>query len=225
MIRNKQQFLLALATLFLFPYPIPGWVLHSNIRSKSTRLGTKPIRIEKIDVVEDQCPIEQLDVGTGKVVHTYPSVGAAAKAVSSFPCYILRSMRRGGSHRGFFWREVGSDASPAAETKPRFPVEKICLESRVVLETFPSAQEAARSMGRYPFPIPSVTRGFFWRRQGSQDRLEDYAKTNAKAVAVEQICLETHQVIATYPTVTAAATAVGTRPTNISKVLKGKGRS
>lgn len=107
------------------------------------------------------------------------------------------------------------------------PVEKLDLETGIVLETFDSITQAAHSIGpsARPINIISVCQGryrsscgFFWRYKGSD--AQPVKRKNVRKV--QQLCLKTGRVLATFDTIAAAARAVGIATPGISYCCNGR---
>lgn len=109
------------------------------------------------------------------------------------------------------------------------PVEQLDLKTGQVLATFDSISNAAASVGASePGHIVAVcmgryksSGGFFWRYKGS-GALPPKPKAKRK---VEQLCLKTGRVIATFDTITSAGKAVGVTTPGISYCCNGRNGS
>lgn len=109
------------------------------------------------------------------------------------------------------------------------PIEQLNLETGQVLATFDSISDATRSI-----PNASATRvtavctgrykssnGYFWRYKGSTE-LPKKKKGQRK---IEQLCLKTGRVIATFDTIQDAGKAVGITTPGISYCCNGRNGS
>ena len=165
-------------------------------------------------------PVEQVDLVTGEVIGVFPSIQEAVKAVNGSTTAVISGILRGrkdlASYKGFFWRRVGDLTTPRNRTQPPIPqgrqkIEQICHETGKVLNTFDSLTEASISLRIHRSHIRRVllglqkqTRGFSFRKVGD---LVPYKKST-KRRPVRQICLDTGNVIATFPSLTSAGRAV-----------------
>lgn len=108
-------------------------------------------------------------------------------------------------------------------------IEKLDLETGEVLESFNSISDAAASI-----PGASTTRltavckgryqsssGFFWRYKGSQN----FPTKSKPKKRVEQLCLQTGNVLATFDSIVAAGKAVGITTPGISYCCNGRNNS
>ena len=173
-------------------------------------------------------PVEKVCLSTGKVLDTFPSATAAAQSANA----NTRQMRdvlsgKGMSCKGFFWRYEGSTSTPSPKAY-RKPVEKVCLSTGKVLESFPSATAAAQSVNTNTGHMSRVLtgkykscKGFFWRYEGSTSTPSP--KQNWKPV--EKVCLSTGKVLESFPSVTAAAQSINATTGHIILVLTGKASS
>ncbi|CAJ1960408.1 unnamed protein product [Cylindrotheca closterium] len=109
------------------------------------------------------------------------------------------------------------------------PIEQLDLQTGQILNTFDSISDAARSIengvgnrittackGRY-----RSAHGYFWRYKGST-ALPRKKKGRRK---IDQLCLKTGRVIATFDTITAAGKAVGITTPGISYCCNGRNGS
>eukprot|EP00978_Attheya_sp_CCMP212_P009562 scaffold22653_cov53-Attheya_sp.AAC.4 len=109
------------------------------------------------------------------------------------------------------------------------PVEQLDVKTGEVLATFNSISSAAASVpGSRPSAIASVCTGrckssfgFFWRYKGS-DALPPIPKGKRK---VEQLCLKTGRVVATFDSIAAAGKAIGFTAQGISYCCNGRNSS
>lgn len=170
--------------------------------------------------------VEQVDLKTGETVKTFPSVRDAAKSVFTYPSkikYVLEGEQ--GSHKGFFWRWEGSEALPRRR-KNGLIIEKLCITSGDVLERFNSILDAeSRHEGIILDNLrhrPRIDGGFFWRVKGSDATPFTKSRKGKIAKAIEKICIETHNILETYPNAHIAAESVSTTIFNIYSVLQGR---
>ena len=114
----------------------------------------------------------------------------------------------------------------------RKPVEKLSLETGEVLQTFPSVSEASQDIGleqgQYS-RISAVLRGlisncsgYFYRYQGSKALPKQRWKNKH---AVEQLCLKTGRVLATFNSIQDAGRAMGITTPGISYCCNGRNGS
>lgn len=106
------------------------------------------------------------------------------------------------------------------------PVEKLCQYTGEVLKIFDSKAEAERSDGVTLGSRMSVClRGYFYRRMGSTAKPPkvDEARVNSRARGVDKLFLKTHKVVATFYTVTDAATSVST--SSLTYALKRRSKT
>lgn len=108
------------------------------------------------------------------------------------------------------------------------PVEQLGLKTGDVLATFDSISDAATSVGCRAGNITGVctgqyrsSSGFFWRYKGS-DALPPKPKQKRQ---VEQLCLESGQVLATFDSISAAAKFIGITSPGISYCCNGRNGS
>lgn len=109
------------------------------------------------------------------------------------------------------------------------PVEKLSLQTGEVLQTFKSVTEAAEDIGlrapnssRISAVLHGKSRqcgGFFYRYQGSN---EVPSKQMNSKHPVEQLCLKTGRVLATFESIKAAGEAVGITTPGISYCCNGR---
>ena len=182
-------------------------------------------------------PVEQIDMETGKVINVYPSATHAARAVGGqHSASILRTL--GGveekgrvSYKGYYWRKVGDVAPPRAAAKDkkisrlRQKVQQICPDTGEVIATFDSITEAGFALDIKDYTISKVLRGvwhktggFHFKKVGKPEAF----KRNNKARPLHQVCIETGEIIETFPSCSAAGRAVGAHSTSISSAVRGK---
>lgn len=108
------------------------------------------------------------------------------------------------------------------------PVEKLDLKTGKVLLTFNSLSEAAKSVNSLGTSIHAVcagrcrsAKGFFWRYKGS-DAMPPKPKGRRK---IEQLCLKTGRVLATFDSIQDAGKAVGITTPGISYCCNGRNGS
>lgn len=176
---------------------------------------------QKGDIVKQK--VEQLCPTSGQVEKTFKSVVKAAEK-TGIPAKKILGVLRGDCQTagGPCWRYRGTAAMPAgAKSNGEIEVEKMCPDTCAVLGACPSLSEAARANNLTPSIVCSVINGraprgggYFWRYRGSeaQPRKLKHTKT------VQQLCLETGQVLATFPSLAAAANAVGISHPSISNI-------
>jgi NUMOD1 domain len=182
-------------------------------------------------------PVEQVDLVTGEVVNTFSSATEASKSLGtdlSGICHALAGRRN--SCKGYFWRRVGEDDDDNGNTElpkkwrtsARIPVEQVDIGTGTIINTFPTMAEAARSVNGSIDCISNVVhgvqlknsyRGYFWRRVGDTTPPK---KSWKGPRPVQQICLESGNVLATYPSLAAAAKAVGVIPSSIARAANGR---
>lgn len=176
-------------------------------------------------------PVEQVDVNTGKVLATYASCAEATKAVGGSGSEAVHRVVTGRrkAYKGFFWRKVGDHTEPTPPTKPyyirgRQRVEQICLETNTTIATYDSIADTALALNLKSHMIRRVlsgeqhsTGGFKFRTVGKPEPF----KRPVKAIAVQQICLETGDVLATYPSHLQASKAVNVSGASISSASRG----
>ena len=91
-------------------------------------------------------PVEQLDFETGEVLNLFPSVKEAEIETGNSQPNIHSVLRgRSKSAGGFFWRRAGDDALPPPTSFS--PVEQLDFETGEVINSFPSAKQAASELG------------------------------------------------------------------------------
>ena len=172
--------------------------------------------------------VEKIDLETGQVLEVFPSAFAAVtqteRLEASSISRVLHGERR--SAGGFFWRYQGSDtvSRPGRHRGARvIQVEKLCLQTGNVLETFDSIAMASRSVGTKRLTnLPRTAAGYFWREKGSTATPQSEEPTKKR---VEKVCYETHKVVGTYDTLTHAANSVSRKAEHISGVLRGRSKS
>ena len=167
-------------------------------------------------------PVEQVDVETGQVKTYFESVKEASEAgyCGSNIIGVLKGGRM--SANGFFWRYKGSDKLPL-KRKVRKPVQQLCLETRAVIATYTSIVEAAAALRVENSSIGKCCNdrkgnfsagGFGWRFEGSKPQ-------PGRRKPVQQLCLDTGAIIATFASMTEAAVANGIDSGSIGKCCNG----
>jgi hypothetical protein len=182
--------------------------------------GTKA-RILRVDEsAKDGTPVEQVDFETNEVLGTFPSSRQASEKTGVSRNSIRRVLDRRGKAKagGFFWRFEGETNTAWQDPEPRCSsaVEKLCLESGDVLDTFDSLADAKRAMGMKPNNCcisetcegkgQNSALGFFWRWKGSTiypSSLLGYSKT------VQIRRSKNGPVVREFPTATEAAEWLG----------------
>ena len=110
-----------------------------------------------------------------------------------------------------------------AKHRNRKAVEQLCLETGAILKVFPSVIAAAASVNAHLTGLDGghATQGFFWRLQGST---ATYDPTTKRRKCVEQLSLDTGEVLQVFPSKAAAAASVkiGTCPFSEMSMDKGK---
>lgn len=91
-------------------------------------------------------PVSQIDVKTGRVIATFPSVSEVRhhgfdRAAVQRCCYVRKD-----THKGFRWRFVGEE-SRRYVNKPRSNPSKVFIKNGELLEVFESAQKLADTFG------------------------------------------------------------------------------
>lgn len=114
----------------------------------------------------------------------------------------------------------------------RKPVEKLSLDTGEVLKTFPSISAAAQDIGLKPDRTSLISavlhgkvahcRSFFYRYQGSKALPRQRLKCKH---AVEQLCLKTGRVLATFGSIQDAGRAMGITTPGISYCCNGRNGS
>ena len=115
-------------------------------------------------------PIEQICLESGRVIDRHDSVVAAAVSLGSASqagniAALLKAEQTGKSLysvAGFFWRYVGSAATPPHKTGGACvskPVEQLCLTTGRIIARHDSISAAAASMGISSPVISSCCRG------------------------------------------------------------------
>jgi hypothetical protein len=169
---------------------------------------------------KDGIAVEQVDLETNEVIAVFHSARQASARTGISPCSIRRVLDRKGEANagGFFWRFASSDQAQKR-------VEKICPETGKLRHTYVSVYEAARDLGVSAARIRSVVdgrsltcQGFFWRFRGS-DKLPPKRRVQR---AVNQLCLKTGRVLATYQSIAEAAKIVGITSPGISYCCNGR---
>lgn len=179
-----------------------------------------------------------VDLKTGAVVATFPSITQASKATGAHRSRIRRVIQKEQkSCGGFFWREVGSGrclAPSDARGNVTTAVEQICLESGKVLDTFNSvakAKRSQRSSGNAAGDIESLLSGkkrsaggFLWRHVGST-ALPLPKRKHWRARPIEKICVESGEDLETFESLKSAANSVGASASSMCDVFSGSSRT
>ena len=171
---------------------------------------------------------------TGEVLNVYPSAEEAGRSLGISRQGISRvanGTRDRITYQGYIWRFAGDKTiAPRQQNKPPIPqgkqrVEQIDYETGTVLAVFDSINEAATSLNITNRRIRSVltglqksTGGFTFRKVGKP---VPFLERNKKRRPVEQICLETGKVLATYRSMKAAGDAVGVTGASIHSAATG----
>lgn len=97
---------------------------------------------------DDNLVVEKLCLSTGKVLGSYPSVGAAANNMVEESQIELVLQNAAPSAGGYFWRSAGSSRMPFRKRSTTGKtVEQVSVETDAVMATFPSAVAAAKELG------------------------------------------------------------------------------
>jgi hypothetical protein len=188
-------------------------------------------------------PVERIDMVSCSVCELYPSASAASRKVPEAPLAsrivdACRSRRKGGrEYAGFFWRFHGAKDRILREDESAtdgIPVEQVDLQTNEVIGTFRSTRQASEATGASRCAIGRVldgrgkarADGFFWRFQGSSSIpwLDPEKRCTS---AVEKLCLESGDILDTYPRLADAKRAMGLKPTNarLRETCDGKARN
>jgi len=177
--------------------------------------------------------VEQVDMKTGQVVAVFPSYAAAARALEIHKNGIRQvaaECKSRSSYKGYFWRKAGDSTMPKVLSKKakvshlRQQVEQVCPETGAVIATFNSSQEAARKLkipqhhvSKVLRGVQKTTRGYHFRKAGKPEKF----KRSTRARPVQQLCLESGEVLATFPSQKTAGTAVGVTGASIRNAAMG----
>jgi NUMOD1 domain len=176
-------------------------------------------------------PVEMVCLESGKVMNTFPSVNAAARAIGTSGGNISGVVSgRLKSAGGYFWREQGSKEQPPSRRgtkgRPSKSVEQLDLKTGTILAVYPSLKEAAEAVGTVSANIGGVMngklgscKGYFWRQRGSTTQPSGGANGWKP---VEMICPNSGEVLNSFPSMGAAAHAIGASAGNISSVIRGR---
>ena len=114
-------------------------------------------------------------------------------------------------------------------------VEALEMTTAEVRYAFSSASAASREMKGLPLHIIEACqskrrddreyRGFYWRFKGCKDRILRAGEGVKEGLPVEQVSLETGQIIATFPSARKAAEKTGVDRCALRRVLKRKGKA
>ena len=183
-------------------------------------------------------PVEQLDFETGEVMNSFPSVIEAARALGIRPTGIscvLRGVCK--SSGGFFWRRAGDDAMPSTRTYRGIPIEQVDMETGKVINVFPSAGEAARSLGIRRNAIARIVnggidrisyKGYLWREVGDKKtvpRKQKLPPVPRGKQKVEQIDYGTGAVLAVFDSINEAAVSLNIPSQKIRATITGLQKS
>eukprot|EP00978_Attheya_sp_CCMP212_P035948 scaffold159469_cov52-Attheya_sp.AAC.1 len=192
-------------------------------------------------------PVEKVCLESGAVLGTFGSVVEAANSVGMVPSAVSQvltgNVRTAG---GFFWRYKGSPTKirQTRKNSRSYKVEKLCVESGEMLETFDSLTDASNAMRASPSSICDVfsgrsmsCRGFFWRRKGSTvmplpEAVRFVRRSNATVLApnmkqhpLEKLSLESGEVLEEFELISDAAASIGQSSQSINNVLNGRANS
>ena len=186
---------------------------------------------DSLPVPSVQVPVEQVDPFTGKVLKTYPSVKDAGEHFigKTAPNHNIKRVCEGkaSSFANYFWRYQGSDASPPENMIINKEIEQICVDTGMVLKTFPTGVSVAGLLGRSRQYISLVLNneygggiidGHFWRYKGTS-AMPPHPKPTT---TIEKICPTTAEVLETYNSFEAAAKSVSRHPHSIKLAVADK---
>lgn len=176
--------------------------------------------------------IEKVSLETGQVLEFFPNLGRAGLQGKKLPIIVGE----------FLWRPRGSNETNVTYYSTKRgnarQVEKICLETNQVLETYRCASDAAIAVSTTMHNVYAVLqgrtktcRGYFWRYVGSNALPHATAgkcagrgvnKWKDSAIPVEQICHYSGRVLAVYDSQQEAAQAVKGNHCSIMTVLRGQ---
>lgn len=106
-----------------------------------------------------QIPVEQIDIETGIVLHLYPSLSKAAKAVKGDSSNISKTCKgKIKTYQGYKW-QYKKDTQHVKKDFSSRPVCKLDLKTRKILEIYPSISQAARSVNGDSSYISKVCKG------------------------------------------------------------------
>lgn len=232
MIPNKTN--LFLFTVLLLVWSCGSFVVQeppsTNVNGRCQRHKRKShdgyrLRLGKI-------PVEQVDIDTGEVICTFPSMQEAANQLNFSVKSISRVVRREAgriSYKGYFWRKVGDREAPRKQNRFSVPhgkqrVQQICPETGIVLGTFDSISEASISLNissklirNTLMGLQKKTGGFSFKKVGEPVPF----KKKTKGRPVQQLCLETGKVLATFPSQRLAGMAVNVTNSSIRQAALG----
>jgi len=181
-----------------------------RVGDKSSPKQPKP----KAPIKQGRQPVEQICAQTGKVLATFDSIAEAAESLK-ISTRLIRMVLKGiqKSTRGYTFRKVGEPV-PLKRNYSARPVHQICLATGDILATHPSQAAAGRAVNVSIASIHAVATG-------------NNAKSSAGYAwrfvqSVQQICLETGDVLATYPSNEAASKAVNVRQKYIYNAATSK---
>jgi len=197
-------------------------------------------------------PVEQLELGTGKVIARFDSQSAAAQAMGATNGFTIGACARGerAQVHGFGWRHAVADGGDEDDDEeedddddrgagshggksPCRPVEQLELGTGRVIARYASQKAAGRAMGvtdgssvgRCVHGKRAEAHGFGWRHADVDDGDEEEDEYRHPAARpVEQIELGTGKVIARFASQTAAALAVGatSKDKRVAKCARGE---
>lgn len=97
--------------------------------------------------------VEQIDINTLEVIATYSSLAEAGRAVGLTYSAISRVVNgHGTSAAGYYWRLAGTENHLIKKEVKKWkrPIAQCDLETEKILNTFSSASDAARFLGKHP---------------------------------------------------------------------------
>ena len=181
-----------------------------RVGDKSSPKQPKP----KAPIKQGRQPVEQICAQTGKVLATFDSIAEAAESLK-ISTRLIRMVLKGinKSTRGYTFRKVGEPV-PFKRNLSARPVHQICLATGDILATHPSQAAAGRAVNVSIASIHVVATGKNAKSTGG------YAWRLVQSV--QQICLETGDVLATYPSNEAASKAANVRQKYIYNAATSK---
>ena len=130
-------------------------------------------------------PVQQLEIGTRSVLHTWGSQNAAVKGLGLINEKLRQAIREGSEYGGFEWQFAPAGSSWIWDDSRSKQLEQLDVETRAVLRTWPSAAAAKREYGFEHGPFYTAVQrrrqfgGYLWRYAGS--------RTSAEAPVVEMV--------------------------------------
>ena len=115
--------------------------------------------------------VNQIDIETGKVIHTYSSVREAALAINGDNSNLSHACKNKRKAYGYKW-EYQDDEYVKKDFSAK-PVQKLDLETGEVLEEYPSCLAAAKAVGGDSSYISKVCRGIQKTSKGFRWRFKD----------------------------------------------------